>query len=102
MGGFPVALRFRKRNCRSLDFAPNEQKIKPIESISIFSVHFTLNLPQASRLLGMTKVGAVAIRYFECWIEPDLKFPFIPPFANCAKDGAPGDLLGRREVSLLL
>jgi hypothetical protein len=36
--------------------APNEQKIKPIESISIFSIHFTLNLPQASRLLGMTKV----------------------------------------------
>jgi hypothetical protein len=34
---------------------PNEQKIKPIESISIFSVHFILNLPQASRLLGMTK-----------------------------------------------
>ena len=36
--------------------APNEQEIKPTESISIFSVHFTLNLPQASRLLlGMTK-----------------------------------------------
>jgi hypothetical protein len=34
--------------------APNEQKIKPIESISICSVHFTLNLPQASQLLGMT------------------------------------------------
>jgi hypothetical protein len=34
--------------------SPNEQKIKSIESISIFSVHFTLNLPQASRLLGMT------------------------------------------------
>jgi hypothetical protein len=29
-------------------------KKNPIESISIFSVHFTLNLPQASRLLGMT------------------------------------------------
>jgi hypothetical protein len=38
----------------ALRFGPNEQKIKPIESISIFSVHFTLNLPQASRLLGMT------------------------------------------------
>jgi hypothetical protein len=32
------------------------KKIKPIESISICSVHFTLNLPQASRLLGMTRV----------------------------------------------
>jgi hypothetical protein len=41
------------------EFAPNEQKINPIESISIFSVHFTLNLPQASRLLGMTKGRAV-------------------------------------------
>jgi hypothetical protein len=30
------------------------KKIKPIESISISTVHFTLNLPQASRLLGMT------------------------------------------------
>src|ERR1700730_8405258 len=38
--------------------APNEQEIKPTESISIFSVHFTLNLPQASRLLGMTKERA--------------------------------------------
>jgi hypothetical protein len=35
--------------------APNEQKIKLTESISISSVHFTLNLPQASRLLGMTR-----------------------------------------------
>jgi hypothetical protein len=42
------------------EFAPNEQKIKPIESISIFSVHFTLNLPQASQFLGMTK-GRVAL-----------------------------------------
>jgi len=42
----------------SLHFGPNEQKIKPIESISIFSVHFTLNLPQASRYLGMTKERA--------------------------------------------
>jgi hypothetical protein len=41
------------------EFAPNEQKIKPIESISIFSVHFTLNLPQASQFLGMTKCGVV-------------------------------------------
>ena len=41
-------------NCRSLGCAPNEQKIKLTESISISSVHFTLNLPQASRLLGMT------------------------------------------------
>jgi hypothetical protein len=41
-------------------FAPNEQKIKPTESISISSVHFTLNLPQASRLLGMTK-GRVGV-----------------------------------------
>jgi hypothetical protein len=49
------------RNRRSLGFAPpNEQKINPIESISISSVHFTLNLPQASRLLGMTK-GGVAL-----------------------------------------
>jgi hypothetical protein len=47
-------------NCRSLGFAPNEQKIKPTESISISSVHFTLNLPQASWLLGMTK-GRVAL-----------------------------------------
>jgi hypothetical protein len=38
-----------KRNRR-----PNEQKIKPTESTSISSVHFTLNLPQASRLLEMT------------------------------------------------
>jgi hypothetical protein len=30
----------------------NEQKINPIESISIFSFHSSLNLPQASRLLG--------------------------------------------------
>jgi hypothetical protein len=46
-------------NCRSLGFAPNEQKINLIESISISSVHFTLNLPQASRLLlGMTKERA--------------------------------------------
>jgi hypothetical protein len=44
-----------KAHSRSLGFAPNEQKIKPIESISIFSVHFTLNLPQASQLLGMNK-----------------------------------------------
>jgi hypothetical protein len=50
------------RNCRSLHgspgqvgFAPNEQKINPTESISISSVHFTLNLLQASQLLGMTK-----------------------------------------------
>jgi hypothetical protein len=48
-----------EENRRSLGFAPNEQKINPIESISISSVHFTLNLPQASRLLGMTK-GRVA------------------------------------------
>ena len=41
------------------EFAPNEQKIKPVESISISSVHLTLNLPQASRLLGMTKGSAV-------------------------------------------
>jgi hypothetical protein len=40
--------------------SPNEQEIKPTESISIFSVHFTLNLPQASRLLGMTKERVVA------------------------------------------
>jgi hypothetical protein len=40
--------------------APNEQEIKPTESISIFSVHFTLNLPRASRLLGMTK-GRVVV-----------------------------------------
>ena len=46
-------------NCRSLGYAPNEQEIKPTESISIFSVHFTLNLPQASRLLGMTKERVV-------------------------------------------
>jgi hypothetical protein len=38
--------------------APNEQKNKPIESISISSVHFTLNLPQASQLLGMTNCRA--------------------------------------------
>jgi hypothetical protein len=38
--------------------ALNEQKIKPIESISISSVHFTLNLPQASQLLGMTNLRA--------------------------------------------
>jgi hypothetical protein len=44
-----------KENCRSLGFAPNEQKIKPIESISVSSVHFSLNLPQASQFLGMTK-----------------------------------------------
>jgi hypothetical protein len=37
------------------EFAPNEQKIKPIESISISSVHFSLNLPQASQFLGMTR-----------------------------------------------
>src|ERR1700730_2683304 len=36
--------------------APNEQEIKPTESISIFSVHFTLNLPQASRLLLMNNL----------------------------------------------
>jgi hypothetical protein len=42
------------------EFAPNEQKIKPIESISISSVHFSLNLPQASQFLGMTQVGAGA------------------------------------------
>jgi hypothetical protein len=42
------------------EFAPNEQKIKPIESKSIFSVHFTLNLPQASQFLGMTKFRWVA------------------------------------------
>jgi hypothetical protein len=35
-----------RNDCRSLHFGPNEQKIKPIESISIFSVHFTLNLPR--------------------------------------------------------
>jgi hypothetical protein len=40
------------------EFAPNEQKTKPIESISICSVHSTLNLPKASRLLGMTKGSA--------------------------------------------
>jgi hypothetical protein len=33
------------------------KKIKLTESISISSVHFTLNLPQASRLLGMTIVS---------------------------------------------
>jgi hypothetical protein len=41
------------------EFAPNEQKIKPIESVSVSSVHFSLNLPQASQFLGMTK-GRVA------------------------------------------
>jgi hypothetical protein len=40
--------------------APNEQKIKPIESISISSVHFSLNLPQASQFLGMTNQRAAA------------------------------------------
>jgi|ERR1700677_1624118 hypothetical protein len=35
--------------------ARDEQKIKPIESISVSSVHFSLNLPQASQFLGMTK-----------------------------------------------
>jgi hypothetical protein len=34
---------------RKSGYAPNEQKIKPIESILISSVHFTLNLPQASQ-----------------------------------------------------
>jgi hypothetical protein len=37
------------------EFAPNEQKIEPIESISVSSVHFSLNLPQANQFLGMTK-----------------------------------------------
>jgi len=49
----------------SLHFGPNEQKIKPIESISIFSVHFTLNLPQESQLLGMTK-GAPVLHVVVC------------------------------------
>ena len=49
----------------SLRFGPNEQKIKPIESISIFSVHFTLNLPQESQLLGMTK-GAPVLHVVVC------------------------------------
>jgi hypothetical protein len=29
---------------------PNEQKIKPVESIFISGVHFTLSLPQARRV----------------------------------------------------
>ena len=36
------------------------KKIKPVESVSISGVHLTLNLPQASRLLGMTK-GRLAL-----------------------------------------
>jgi hypothetical protein len=40
-------------------FAPNEQKINPTESISISSVHFTLKVPQACRLLPMTKERAM-------------------------------------------
>jgi hypothetical protein len=54
-GIFREGWRWGNAHSRSLGYAPNEQKIKPIESISIFSVHFTLNLPQASQLLGMTK-----------------------------------------------
>jgi hypothetical protein len=53
-----VAGRWLKKSQAS----PNEQKIKPIESISISGVHFTLNLPQASQLLGMTK-GRVALPF---------------------------------------
>jgi hypothetical protein len=45
--------------CKSAG-APNEQKIKPMESISISGVHFPLNLPQASQLLGMTKEGCLS------------------------------------------
>jgi hypothetical protein len=60
-----------------LGFAHNEQKIKPIESISISGVHFTLNLPQASQLLGMTKgraafsFRAVAKQklFFNPWVD---------------------------------
>jgi hypothetical protein len=44
---------------KKVTYSPNEQEIKPIESISIFGVHFTLNLPQASQLLGMTKGRAM-------------------------------------------
>jgi hypothetical protein len=52
----------RPGQAEQVGFAPNEQKIKPTESISICSFHFNLNLPQASRLLGMTK-GRVGFRF---------------------------------------
>jgi hypothetical protein len=67
--------------------APNEQKIKPIESISIFSVHFTPNLPQASQLLGMTtgRAALTSAAVTERWTErPQVirDFHFLGPIAT--------------------
>jgi hypothetical protein len=53
----------------------DEQKIKPIESISIFSVHFTLNLPQASRLLGMTILSRDRFSSFNKVVIPAEAYP---------------------------
>jgi hypothetical protein len=55
-----IAVSFLSQLATGKSAPPNEQKIKPIESISISSVHFSLNLPQASQFLGMTKGRAVA------------------------------------------
>ena len=68
------------------EFAPNEQKIKPVESISISSVHLTLNLPQASRLLGMTKGRAAlaSAAVTEGWTErPQVICDFHPVGGTC-------------------
>jgi hypothetical protein len=70
-------------NCRSLGSAPNEQKIKPIKSILISSVNFTLNLPQASQLDGMTK-GRVALPFGVIAVMIASRTSFIP-FPTCRK-----------------
>jgi hypothetical protein len=50
-----IAVSFLSQLAIGKSAPPNEQKIKPIESSSVSSVHFSLNLPQASQFLGMTK-----------------------------------------------
>jgi hypothetical protein len=72
----------KTRKIKKVTTSPNEQKIKPIESISIFSVHFTLNLPQASQLLLMNnRLGDSSGGKVTCWLcDKSLACtPALPP-----------------------